>query len=278
MRSRDVSEPIELGAKDLDIRRMIEALEREEFVLHYQPQVSLKTAETVGAEALLRWQHPSQGLLAATSFLPALQDLHFARRVGEWAIWRARQDIEHWRRAGLRTVPVAVNIHPEHLLSPQFAPMFLTTSNGMLDVEIVELPGREELIAPVLSVLREAGVRVALDDFGIGYSSLGRLCELPIDVLKVDKSLISMLTRPRSQAQLVRLRRVLSSLVSLSHLCKFATIAEGVETQADLDAVRTLRFDQSQGYLHSPAVSVEAFCKFRELKLNRNRNQLPKNS
>ncbi len=259
MRSRDVSEPIELDIKDLDIRRMIKALGRGEFVLYYQPQVSIETGEVAGAEALIRWQHPSLGLLVAASFLPALQDLRFALRVGEWACWRARQDIESWRRAGLKTVPIAVNIHPEHLSLPQFAPMFLTTSKGMLDIEIVELPGREEQIVPALEELRAAGVRIALDDFGIGYSSFGRLAELPVDILKVDKSFICALTRPRVPAQLMQVRRILSTLVSLSHLCKFTTIAEGVETPAALEAVRELGFDQSQGYLHSPAVSADAF-------------------
>ena len=262
MRSRDVSEPIELDLKDLDVWRMIKALERGEFMLYYQPQVSVETAEVAGAEALIRWQHPSRGLLAAASFLPALQDLRFALRVGEWACWRARQDIESWRRAGLKTVPIAVNIHPEHLSLPQFAPMFLSLSKGMIDIEIVELPGREEQIVPALETLRAAGVRVALDDFGIGYSSFGRLAELPVDILKVDKSFICALTRPSSLPLRVRTRRILATLVSLAHICNFTTIVEGVETPAALEAARELGFDQSQGYLHSPAVSADAFRRF----------------
>ncbi len=111
-------------------------------------------------------------------------------------------------------------------------------------------------------MLRAAGVRVALDDFGIGYSSFGRLAELPIDVPKVGKSFISALTRPRTPAHLVRIRRILATLASLSHICNFTTIAEGVETPAALEAVRELGFDQSQGYLHSPAVDAQAFARF----------------
>lgn len=259
---RHVSDPIEFDTKDLDIRRMLKALERGEFMLFYQPQVSAQSGEVVGAEALIRWQHPSRGLLVAASFLPMLQDLRFALRVGEWAIWQARQDIERWRGAGFARVPIAVNIHPEHLALPQFVPMFLAASEGMLDIEIIEAAGREKEIVPALYALRTSGVKVALDDFGIGYSTFGRLAELPIDVLKVDKSFTSALTRPRSLPDLVRTRRILSTLVSLSHICKFITIAEGVETPADLAAVRELGFDQSQGYLHSPAVSAEAFCRF----------------
>ncbi|MHB1814525.1 MAG: EAL domain-containing protein [Steroidobacteraceae bacterium] len=256
---RHVSEPIEFDTKDLDIRRMLKALERGEFMLYYQPQVSTTTGEMVGAEALIRWQHPTRGLLLAGSFLPALQDLRFARRVGEWATWQARQDIERWWRAGLVSVPVAVNMHPDHIAEPYFAASFLAASGGLIDIEIVEEPGCEQTLVPSLTALRAEGVRVALDDFGIGYSSFGRLIELPIDILKIDKSFVSALTRSRSLVLQTRTRRILSTLAALSRLCKFTTVAEGVETQADLDAVRALGIEQSQGYLHSPAVSAEAF-------------------
>ena len=245
-----------------DIRRVLQGLERGEFVLYYQPQVSVESGAVVGAEALIRWQHPTRGLLLAGSFLPALQDLRFARRVGEWVTAQARQDLERWRRAGLARVPVAVNMHPGHIAEPYFAARFLAASGGLLDIEIVEEHGSEQALLPVLTALRAEGVRVALDDFGIGYSSFGRLIELPIDILKIDKSFISALTRGGSLALRTRTRRLLSTLAALSRLCKFTTIAEGVETQADLDAVRALGIDQSQGYLHSPAVSAEAFGRF----------------
>ena len=259
---RDISEPIEFDTKDLDIRRMLKALERGEFVLYYQPQVSTTTGEVAGAEALIRWQHPSRGLLVAGIFLPALQDLRFARRVGEWGIWQARQDIERWRRAGLASVPVAVNMHPEHIAEPYFAASFLAASGGLIDIEIVEEPGNEQTLVPSLTALRAEGVRVALDDFGIGYSSFGRLIELPIDIIKIDKSFVSALTRSRSLPLQTRTRRILSTLGALARLCRLTTIAEGVETRADFEAVRALGIDQSQGYLHSPAVSADAFERF----------------
>ena len=262
MQTSDTATPPEQAPPACDIRRMLQGLERGEFVLYYQPQVSVKTGEVVSAEALIRWNHPARGLIVAGSFLPALQDASGARRVGEWATWQAREDIERWRGAGLKTVPIAVNIHPAHIVKPHFAASFLAASGGLLDIEIVEVPGADEALAPVLSTLRDAGVRVALDDFGIGYSSFGRLIELPIDILKIDKSFISALARPRSEALAARQRQILSSLVSLSHLCAFTTVAEGVETPAAFNAVRALGFDLSQGYLHSPAVSADAFRKF----------------
>ena len=262
MQTSDTATPPEQAPLACDIRRVLQGLECGEFVLYYQPQVSVKTGKVVSAEALIRWNHPARGLIVAGSFLPALQDVRFAGRVGEWVTWQARQDIERWRSAGLGIVPVAVNIHPAHFTMPHFASWSLAASGGLVDIEIGESPGDDESIVPTLSVLREAGVRVALDDFGIGYSSFGRLIELPIDILKIDKSFISALTLPHSAAHLVRARRVLASLVALSHICNFTTIAEGVETPAALAAVRELGFDQSQGYLHSPAVSAEAFRRF----------------
>ncbi|MGC8519985.1 MAG: EAL domain-containing protein [Steroidobacteraceae bacterium] len=263
MRQQEAQQRSEFDSTGISIRQMIQALERGEFQLYYQPQVNAETAEVLGAEALIRWRHPLHGLISASQFLPALQDVRFASRVGEWALLRARQDIERWRRAGFAPVPVSVNIHPEHLAMPGFAAKFLAISDGMIDVEIIETALRHERdVLPTVSALRAAGVRIALDDFGIGYSSFLRLAELPIDVLKVDKSFISALTHPRSQAHLLRLRRVLSAVVSLAHLCRMTTLAEGVETKADLAAIRSLGFKQFQGYLHSPAVSASAFRKF----------------
>ncbi len=250
-------------AASVSIDRMIQALEHEEFVLYYQPQISVRTGKVRGAEALIRWRHPRHGLISAAQFLPALHDVRFARRVGEWAVLRARQDIERWRRAGLATVPVSINVHPEHLAMPGFVPSFLAVAEGLIDIEIIETAlQRDGDVLPAVSALRAEGVRVALDDFGVGYSSFMRLAELPIDLLKVDKLFISALTRPRTEAHLLRLRRILSAVVSLAHLCHIATVAEGVETNADLAAVRELGFDQSQGYLHSPAVSASEFRKF----------------
>lgn len=250
-------------AASVSIDRMIQALEHEEFVLYYQPQISVRTGKVRGAEALIRWRHPRHGLISAAQFLPALHDVRFARRVGEWAVLRARQDIERWRRAGLATVPVSINIHPEHLAMPGFVPSFLAVAEGLIDIEIIETAlQRDGDVLPAVSALRAEGVRVALDDFGVGYSSFMRLAELPIDLLKVDKLFISALTRPRTEAHLLRLRRILSAVVSLAHLCHIATVAEGVETNADLAAVRELGFDQSQGYLHGQAMSADAFRRF----------------
>ncbi len=259
----DLSEPIEFDSRDLDARWMLAALERGEFELHYQPQVCIANGAVLGAEALLRWRHPSRGLLAGPRLVPTLRDLRFAAQVGEWALWRAKRDIESWREAGLRPVPVAVNIHPEHLLEPKFAPMLIDTSGGMIDVEIVQSSECCDLaLLPVLETLREAGVRIALEDFSLGYGSFGRLAELPIDIVKIDRAIVSSLSRDTPPARRARTRRLLSMLISMARLCRFATIAKGVESLFELEALAELGCNQSQGYLHSPAVSVDRFGQF----------------
>ena len=259
----DPSEPIEFDSRDFDARWMIAALERGEFELHYQPQVRIADGSVVGAEALVRWRHPSRGLLASPRLAPTLRDLRFAVQVGEWALWRARRDIESWLDEGLRPVPVAVNIHPEHLLKPTFLPMLIEVSEGMIDIEIVQASESYDLaLLPVLEALREAKVRVALEDFSLGYGSFGRLAELPIDQVKIDRALVSTLSRGAPAEKSVRTRRLLSMLVSMARLSGFITIAKGVENPTEFAALAELGCHQSQGYLHSPAVSAERFGQF----------------
>ncbi len=259
----DLSEPIEFDSRDLDARWMLAALERGEFELHYQPQVCVASGAVLGAEALLRWRHPSRGLLAGPRMVPTLRDLRFAARVGEWALWRAKRDIENWREAGLRPVPVAVNIHPEHLLDPKFVPQLIAASRGMIDVEIVQSSECcDRALQPVLEALREERVRVSLEDCDLGYGALGRLAELPIDIVKIDRRIVARLSRCASPVQRARTRRLLSTLVSMARLCRFITIAKGVETSFELDALAELGCNQSQGYLHSAAVSVDRFAQF----------------
>lgn len=259
----DLSDPIEFDSRDLDVRWMIAALERGDFELHYQPQVGIGGGAVLGAEALLRWRHPSRGLLAGPRMVPTLRDLRFARQVGEWALWCAQRDIESWREAGVRPVPVAVNIHPEHLLDPKFAPMLMDASDGMIDVEIVQSSECCDLaLLPALETLREAGVRVSLEDFSLGYGALGRLAELPIDIVKIDRWTVARLSRSAAPVQRARTRRLLSTLVSMARLCRFITIAKGVETSFELEALTELGCAQFQGYLHSPAVSADRFAQF----------------
>ena len=241
-------------------RKLRSALERQQFELHYQPKVSVKTRRIEGVEALIRWNDPETGLVSPAQFLPVLEASGLIIEVGDWVIERAAADCRQWERAGL-PVRVAVNISPLQLRRWDFVSRFFKHTQGWtstgcgLDIEITEgaLLGESSTEVGTLKVLRAAGVHVAIDDFGMGYSSLARLSELPIDTLKIDRSFISkMSSDPRS-------RKLVSVMISIARVFKLKCVAEGVEHQEELDALWQLGCDQSQGYLHSKPVASERF-------------------
>jgi EAL domain-containing protein (putative c-di-GMP-specific phosphodiesterase class I) len=232
------------------------ALEREQFELHYQPKVNAISHRIEGVEALIRWRDPQSGLVAPAAFLPALESSGLIREVGDWVIRRAALDCQQWLRAGMAPVRVAVNISPAQLRRPDFVATFLGALAGWatpfagLDIEITEGTLHEELAAEVtkLEELRQAGVRIAIDDFGTGYSSLSRLSKLPIDTLKIDRSFISEILNNNAGKVLVK------TIINLARAFRLTTVAEGVESEDQLQFLRQSHCDQSQGYLHSRPV------------------------
>jgi len=258
-------------------RKLRVALERNQFELHYQPKVSVKTRRIEGVEALIRWKDPDAGLVAPAQFLPILETSGLIIEVGDWIIERAATDCRQWEHLGV-PVRVAVNISPVQLRRPDFIARFFKhtqgwTSDGCgLDVEITEgaLLGESSAEVGKLKVLRAAGVHVAIDDFGMGYSSLARLSDLPIDTLKIDRTFISKMSAdPRS-------RKLVSVMISIARVFKMKCVAEGVEHQEQLDALWQLGCDQSQGYLHSKPVTTEQFVEL--LRNGRGRFILPPDS
>ncbi len=237
------------------------ALERNEFELHYQPKVDLATGRIEGAEALLRWRSPEDGLVSPGAFLPLLESVGLILPVGDWVVEQAARDCMEWQRHGLPAVRVAVNIAPAQLRHPDFENHFLQTTvpwssqEWGLDVEITEGVLNEDSANEVgkLTRLRNAGVRVAIDDFGTGYSSLSRLATLPIDTLKIDRSFVRQSVDSVSGTSLVK------TIIVLGRTFNMTTVAEGVETTRELDLVRQLGCDQSQGFLHSAAVPAARF-------------------
>jgi diguanylate cyclase (GGDEF)-like protein len=258
-------------------RKLRVALERGQFELHYQPKVGVKTRRIEGVEALIRWKDPETGLVAPAQFLPILETSGLIVEVGDWVIERAAIDCQQWRQLAL-PVRVAVNISPLQLRRPDFVARFFKhtqgwTSDGCgLDIEITEgaLLGESSTEVGKLKVLRAAGVHVAIDDFGMGYSSLARLSDLPIDTLKIDRTFISKMSAdPRS-------RKLVSVMISIARVFKMKCVAEGVEHQEQLDALWQLGCDQSQGYLHSKPVTSEQFVEL--LRNGRGRFILPPDS
>jgi diguanylate cyclase (GGDEF)-like protein len=243
-------------------RKLRVALEREQFELYYQPKMSVKTRRIEGAEALIRWNDPDSGLVSPAKFLPILEESGLILDVGDWVIRRAALDCMQWQQQGLPAVRIAVNISPLQLRQPDFVTRFLkhiqswTTMSCGLDAEITEgaLISDSSAAISKLKLLRAAGIKIAIDDFGTGYSSLSRLAHLPIDTLKIDRSFINEMTAD------ARGKRLVSIIISIARAFNLVVVAEGVESQEQLDTLWQLGCDQSQGYLHSKPLPVQQFC------------------
>jgi len=238
-----------------------QALENEEFVLHYQPKILIDGGKLSGAEALIRWNNPRTGLVLPGEFISILEETGLIHEVGRWALKQASADFLRWRAAGLPAVRIAVNVSPLQLRSHGFVADIrkLTQSDphaaSGLELEITEsmiMADVEHNIA-TLQQIRALGVGIAIDDFGTGFSSLGYLSRLPIDTLKIDRSFVSEMTVTQGGLALV------STIVSLAHSLKLNVVAEGVETEEELRLLRLLRCDEMQGFLLSRPVPAGMF-------------------
>jgi EAL domain-containing protein (putative c-di-GMP-specific phosphodiesterase class I) len=245
--------------------RLRAALDEGQFRLYYQPKLTLRSGSIAGVEALLRWQDPEEGLISPAEFLPLLESGGLMPATTAWVLRQAVSDCSDWRRRGLPPVRVAVNISPPELRRRNIAREILEVvghfakdSDWGIDLEITEgaLSGDSSSCVHALRLLRAAGMRIAIDDFGTGFSSLGRLAELPIDTLKIDRMFISRLPADQSRRTLV------STIIALAHAFGMATVAEGVETQAQLDHLVREGCDESQGYLHSRPLGKADFEKW----------------
>ena len=240
--------------------RLRTALEEQQFVLHYQPQIDLATGQVDSAEALLRWRDPSGGLVLPGRFLPVLESSGMIVPLGNWTLLKVVEDLESWRRAGCTPIRVAVNVSAQQLKQREFLHGLLGLAERLtpvagfgLDIEITETTLLQDLegTSEKLRELRKAGIRVALDDFGTGYSSLALLSKLPVDVLKIDRSFVTGLPEDAASVTLV------VSIVELASAFDLITVAEGVETAEQLAALRALRCSHAQGFLHSAAVPAQ---------------------
>ncbi len=237
------------------------ALERDEFVLHYQPKVSLKTGRITGLEALLRWQHPERGLVSPADFIPVLEETGLVVQAGEWVIRAVCGQLSRWRAAGVQVVPVAVNLSARQFLSRDLGATIkaILAESGieseLLEVEITEsaIMNDIEEANRTLEYLQSIGVRSAIDDFGTGYSSLAYLKRFPLKALKVDRSFVSEITTDADDANITQ------AVISMAHSLRLIVIAEGVETEAQLAYLLRYGCDEVQGYLFSRPVP-EAAC------------------
>ena len=238
--------------------RLRGAVERQEFELHYQPKVDVRTRQVRGLEALVRWRDPDAGLVMPGAFLSLMETSGLIVPLGDWILRQAASDLRRWQGAGFAPVRVAVNISPVQLRRRAFADHLLDivgewrTDTVGIDIEITEGVLIDDVSTAVsqLRALRRSGVQVAIDDFGTGYSSLSRLSELPVDMLKIDRSFVNVLTTGGTG------RTVAQTIIALGKAFDMATVAEGVETPEQFELLGNLGCDQSQGYLHGRPMSV----------------------
>jgi diguanylate cyclase (GGDEF)-like protein len=244
----------ELAARRLALETSLrKAIQNQEFLMYYQPRISVDTLEVTGVEALVRWRHPQLGLISPAEFIPLAEDTGLIVPIGEWVLRNACLQNKHWQEQGLVPIQMAVNISARQFhngdvsqtvirildetnLAPQYLQLELTESSIMRNAEIA---------AGVLSTLKRMGVGIAIDDFGIGFSSLATLKRLPIDALKIDQSFVMDATTDSDDAALVM------AIITLAHNLRLKVIAEGVETREQLRFLQLLRCDQIQGYLFS---------------------------
>jgi diguanylate cyclase (GGDEF)-like protein len=240
---------------ETELRR---ALEREEFVLHYQPKVDLDNGKIVGMEALLRWQSPDRGLVAPGEFIPLLEETGLILPVGEWVLRAACKQARAWQLAGLPDIHIAVNLSTLQFKQPDFAGLVLgILKEHGLDpaLKTIELELTESLLmnnvtgtVDTLNKLHTAGIQFSIDDFGTGYSSLSYLKRFPISSLKIDQSFVRDLSSDRDDEAIV------DAIVALGHSLRLRVIAEGVETTAQLTQLRKMGCNEMQGYLFSRPV------------------------
>ncbi len=238
------------------------ALERGEFVLHFQPIVDLTTGAPLGAEALVRWEHPRRGLVAPGDFVPIAEETGLVVPLGRWVLREACRRAVGWNRPRKAGEPliVSVNLSARQFLGADLGAEIATILKetklppSRLELEITESVAmdRTELSLGALQAIRDVGVRIALDDFGTGYSSLAYLRDLPLDVLKIDRAFVAKLGSDSADSSIV------SAIVGLAHGLGLGVVAEGIETRSQLAVLRALGCDRGQGFLFSPPVAADA--------------------
>lgn len=250
----------ETVARRLNLENQLrQALDKQEFVLHYQPKVNLVSGEITGVEALIRWNDPLTGLVPPDLFIPILEETGMIYDVGLWALHKSLQDYLRWRTAGLQAVRIAVNVSPLQMRHPGFITLIeqIVASDARaaqgLELEITEgmiMSDMKQAISSLHSI-RALGIRIAIDDFGTGYSSLGYLSKLPIDTLKIDRMFVTDMATDQQGLSLV------STIINLAHSLELKVVAEGVETEEQSRLLRLLKCDEMQGYLFSEPVPVD---------------------
>jgi diguanylate cyclase (GGDEF)-like protein len=252
-------------ALETNLRR---AIQNEEFLLHYQPRVSVDSLAITGVEALVRWQHPQLGLVSPSEFIPLAEDTGLIVPIGEWVLRSACQQAQRWRRQGFAPMQIAVNISARQFHDRDLSQTVIRIleETGLppkhLELELTEssIMHSAEFAAGMLNRLKNMGINIAIDDFGTGFSSLASLKRLPIDALKIDQSFVREANSDPDDAALVM------AIITLAHNLRLKVIAEGVETEDQLRFLQLLRCDEIQGFLFSQPLPADKLASLLEPK------------
>ncbi|WP_013320180.1 EAL domain-containing protein [Gloeothece verrucosa] len=248
------------------------ALERQEFLLHYQPIFSLTTQTLMGFEALIRWQHPQQGLISPVDFIPIAEETGLIVPIGEWVLQESCRQFALWQQQypHISDLKISVNLSGRQLQTGNLIDLLdkilLQTglSGNSLKLEITEtlLMKNLESASLLLSKLKERAIQVSIDDFGTGYSSLSYLCHLPVNTLKIDRSFVTHVNEIKENLQIVK------AIIGLARQLEINVVAEGIETQQHLDRLQELECEYGQGYLFSKPLEEKAVESLLEQSLN----------
>jgi diguanylate cyclase (GGDEF)-like protein len=246
-----------------DLRR---AMEREEFLIYYQPIVSLATGKIAGFEALARWQHPTRGIIAPTEFIPAAEEIGLIFPLNIWILKTALKQLKIWQEHSvfLKDVTMNINLSARLFSYPDFASVIdsiiaeTQIHPSFIELEITEsvIMENNEMVRGILQLLKQKQFKLVIDDFGTGYSSLSYLHSFPLNALKIDKSFVRRMQENQENMGLV------PAMIGISHSMGMLTIAEGVETHEQLEQLRTLNCDLAQGYLFSQPLEQELVLDF----------------
>ena len=250
---------VERGSIEGDLRH---AIERREFVLHYQSKVDLTSGEITGVEALVRWLQPDRELVLASKFIPVAEDCGLIVQIGRWVLREACRQAREWQEAGLAFGRISVNVSATEFRDKTFVAgvqsAFRETGleGRYLDIELTEnvLIANGLAVAAVLRELKQMGIHLAVDDFGTGYSSLSYLQELPVDVLKIDQSFVHRIADDTSDSPIAR------AIIDMGKSLKLRVIAEGIETQQQLAFLQTHQCAEGQGYIFGQPMAAPQFA------------------
>lgn len=241
-----------------------EALDKNQFVLHYQPKVRASDALPVGVEALIRWQHPERGMVSPNSFIPLAEETGLIIPIGEWVLRQACRQQAEWQKAGLPAVPIAVNVSALHFHQKYFVDQVTSiVAEYGIKPELIEFELTESIVlrdaeatVSIVRLLKEKGFQLSIDDFGTGYSSLSYLRRFPVHCIKIDQSFVRAMTHSNDDLALIE------AIATIGRSLRLKLVAEGVETRQEFKLLQNLGCDELQGYFFAKPMPPESFMEW----------------